>query len=149
MEPLYRANQLLEKSGLEPELLSLVHQRASQINGCAFCLALHWREAQALGEKGDRINGLAAWHEAPWYSERERAALEWTEALTLVAQTHVPDDVYARVSNVFSPEELVYLTLAITTINSWNRFAIAFRVPPARADETFAWLQSQKKHGAA
>ncbi|WIM12202.1 carboxymuconolactone decarboxylase family protein [Enhydrobacter sp.] len=114
-------------SGLEPALMELVKIRASQINGCAFCLHMHTRDARAKDEKEERIYLLDAWRESPLYSERERAALAWTEAVTLVSQTHVPDDVYEQARAEFSEEELVKLTLLITTINAWNRFAIGFR----------------------
>jgi AhpD family alkylhydroperoxidase len=114
-------------SGLEPALMELVKIRASQINGCAFCLHMHTRDARAKGEKEERIYLLDAWRESPLFSERERAALAWTEAVTLVSQTHVPDDVYEQARAEFSEEELVKLTLLITTINAWNRFAIGFR----------------------
>lgn len=140
--PLYAAAKVLAKSTLERELRCLVQVRASQINGCAFCLALHAREGDALGISLDRLMGVAAWQEASWYSDRERAALAWTEALTLVAQTHVPDDVYDEVRAVFTDRELADLTLAVTVINSWNRFAIAFRTPPEAAEAVFRRLQA-------
>ncbi len=114
-------------SGLEPSLMELVKIRASQINGCAFCLHMHTRDARAKGEKEERIYVLDAWRESPLYSERERAALAWTEAVTLVSQTHVPDEVYEQARSAFSEEELVKLTLLVVTINGWNRFAIGFR----------------------
>ena len=115
------------QSGLDPSLVGLVEIRASQINGCAFCLHMHTRDARARGETEQRIYLLDAWRESPLYSERERAALAWTEALTLVSQTHVPDDVYEQTKAVFSEEELAKLTLLVVTINAWNRFSIAFR----------------------
>ena len=114
-------------NGLEPALIELVKIRASQINGCAFCLHMHTRDARAKGEKEERIYLLDAWRESPLFSARERAALAWTEAVTLVSQTHVPDDVYEQARAEFSEEELVKLTLLVTTINAWNRFAISFR----------------------
>lgn len=138
--PLYEQGKLLAQSGLEPTLLGLVELRASQLNGCAFCLALHVREAQALGESIDRLAGLSAWREAPWYTARERAALEWTEALTLVAREHPEADIVARMREHFSDREIVYLTLAVSTINTWNRFNIAFGTPAERADEVFEML---------
>jgi AhpD family alkylhydroperoxidase len=113
--------------GLEPSLMELVKIRASQINGCAFCLHRHTRDARAKGENEERIYVLDAWRESPFYSARERAALAWTEAVTLVSQTHVPDDVYELARAEFSEEDLVKLTLLVTTINAWNRFAISFR----------------------
>lgn len=113
--------------GLEKRLVELVKIRASQLNGCAYCLEMHTREARTAGETEARLHLLAAWRESPLYTERERAALAWTEAVTLVADTHVPDDVFAAARARFTEAELVKLTLAITVINGWNRFAIAFR----------------------
>ena len=113
--------------GLESKLMELVKIRASQINGCAFCLNMHTHDARANGESEERIYLLDAWRESPLYTAHERAALAWTEAVTLVSQTHVPDTVYDEVRAEFEPEELVKLTLLITTINAWNRFAISFR----------------------
>lgn len=117
----------VRSSGLEHSLYELVKIRASQINGCAFCLEMHTREARAAGETEARLHLLAAWRESPLYSVRERAALAWTEALTLVAETHAPDDVFAEARAHFSEQELVHLTLAIGVINTWNRLAIGFR----------------------
>ena len=115
------------QSGLDPSLVGLVEIRASQINGCAFCLHMHTRDARARGETEQRIYLLDAWRESPLYSERERAALAWTEAVTLVNRTHVPDEVYDQTRAVFSDEEMAKLTLLVVTINAWNRFSIAFR----------------------
>ncbi len=130
----YRAMSQLEhyvrNSGLEASLLELMKIRASQLNGCAYCIDMHTKDARAAGESEQRIYLLSAWREAPFYSERERAALEWTEALTLIADNHVPDDFYERVAAHFSNEELVNLTLAVVTINGWNRIAISFRSEP-------------------
>lgn len=140
VRPLHDAAKLLAQSGLEPNLLVLVELRASQLNRCAFCLALHMREGQALDESSDRLSGLPAWREASWYSARERAALEWTEALTLVAQAQPGGDLLARMREHFSDREIVYLTLAVNTINAWNRFNVAFGTPPERADEVFRML---------
>jgi AhpD family alkylhydroperoxidase len=122
--------QFVDSSSLEKPLMELVKMRASQINGCAYCLDMHSKDARALGETEQRLYALNAWRETPFYTERERAALEWTETVTLISQTHAPDDVYERVAKQFTPEELANLTLAITTINSWNRLAIAFRIVP-------------------
>ena len=141
VRPLFEAGRYLAGTGLEPALRVLVDLRASQINGCAFCLAMHSREAAELGESGDRLSGLPAWREAPWYSDRERAALEWTEALTLVADQEVSDELYTRVRAQFDERELVALTLAINVINAWNRFAIAFRTPPESADAVLKRLR--------
>lgn len=121
-----------EAGGLEHGLLELVKTRASQINRCAFCLDMHTREARAAGETEARLHMLAAWEEATCYTERERAALGWTEALTLIAQTGAPDAAYAALAAQFSPEEQVRLTLAIVTINGWNRFAVGFRAVPGQ-----------------
>lgn len=137
---LFEASKALEHSELEPALLALVELRASQLNRCAFCLALHRREGKALGESDDRLFGVAAWREAPWYSARERAALEWTEALTLVANGHPSDDLLARMQEQFSRKELVYLTHAVALINTWNRFNVAFKTSPAGAEATFKAL---------
>jgi AhpD family alkylhydroperoxidase len=122
--------QYVDGCGLERQLLELVKIRSSQINGCAYCIDMHTKDARALGESEQRIYMLSAWRESPFYSDRERAALEWAEALTLISEGHVPDDVYARASKQFSPEELVNLSVAVATINSWNRLAIPFRAVP-------------------
>lgn len=119
----------VRESGLERPLLELVKIRSSQINGCAFCLDMHWKDALAAGEDIQRLYMLDAWREAPFYTERERAALAWTEAVTLVAATHVPDDVYAQARQSFTEQELVNLTLAVVAINGWNRLSISFRTP--------------------
>jgi AhpD family alkylhydroperoxidase len=117
----------LHGSTLGSRLLHLVEIRASQINGCAQCLDMHTQDARAEGETEQRLYALDAWRETPFFDERERAALEWTEAVTLVAETHVPDDVYERVKQHFNEQELIDLTLAITQINVWNRLNVAFR----------------------
>ena len=115
------------RSSLERPLIELVRLRASQINGCAFCVDMHATDARKAGESERRLAAVTVWNEAPFFSDRERAALEWTEALTRVEQTHVPEDVWQRVKPFFTPEELVDLTLLVGAINTWNRFAIAFR----------------------
>jgi AhpD family alkylhydroperoxidase len=120
----------VRQAGLDQRLLHLVRMRASQINGCAYCLDMHSKDTRANGETEQRLYGLEAWRETPYYSERERAALEWTEALTLVADTHVPDDVYERVRQQFSEDELAHLSLAVVAINGWNRLNIAARTVP-------------------
>src|SRR3954469_22968427 len=109
----------VSKAGFDGKLLDLVRIRASQINGCAYCLDMHTKEARAAGETEQRIYTLRAWRETPFFTARERAALEWTEAVTLVSETHVPDDIYARVSQHFEEAELVALTFAVVVINSW------------------------------
>lgn len=127
---LFEVQRAVNSSGLEPGLLQLVEMRASQINGCAYCIDMHSKDLRAGGETEQRIYALNAWRETPFYTDRERAALAWTEAVTLVSQTHVPDDVYEGVRRHFSETEMGYLTLAITAINSWNRMAISFRTVP-------------------
>ncbi len=115
--------------GLEHSLLELVKLRASYLNGCAYCVDMHSKDARAAGETEQRIYAVPVWRETPFFSDRERAALEWTEAVTMIANNGVPDELYARVSGHFSPKELVDLTTAITAINAWNRMAISFRSP--------------------
>ncbi|HZL31597.1 MAG TPA: carboxymuconolactone decarboxylase family protein [Pseudolabrys sp.] len=131
---IYQAVSALQKyvdqSGLDAKLRELIKIRASQINGCAHCLAMHTRDARKIGETDERMHLLDAWREAGVFTKKERAALAWTEAVTLVSQTHVSDEVYATVREQFSEKEIVDLTAAVAAINTWNRFAIAFRVPP-------------------
>jgi len=119
----------LHGCSLEANLIHLVKLRVSQINGCAYCIDMHWKDLRALGESEQRLYELAAWDETDFYSERERAALAWAESLTAIAETHAPDEVYEEVRRQFSEKELVDLALVITTINAWNRLAIAFRAP--------------------
>ncbi len=121
--------QAVRESPLEPGLLELVRQRASQINGCAFCLDMHSKDARASGEDEQRLHVLAAWREAPFYSDRERAALAWCEALTLLPETGAPDADYDALTEHFSEEEIAALTYAIVAINGWNRLAVGFRSP--------------------
>ena len=130
LHALYAIEKSIRKSGLELKTLELVRMRASQINGCAFCLDMHSKDARAEGETEQRLYGLNAWRETPYYTDRERAALEWTEAVTLVSRDQVPDEVYERVRTQFSESELAMLTLAVASINSWNRIAISFRAVP-------------------
>jgi AhpD family alkylhydroperoxidase len=126
----------VKATGLESSLLHLIKLRASQINGCAFCIDIHSKEARADGETEQRIYLLDAWREAPFYSDRERAALAWTEAVTLISQGHAPDEVYEQARQEFSEDELMKLNLAIVSINGWNRFAIAFRAVPGQHQPT-------------
>ncbi|GEL73231.1 carboxymuconolactone decarboxylase family protein [Myxococcus virescens] len=131
--------RFVRNCGLEHPLLDLVKTRASQLNGCAYCIDMHTKDARVAGETEQRLYALSAWRETPFYTERERAALEWTEALTLISQNDVTDELYDRVRQHFSEEALVSLTMAVITINGWNRIAIPFRSvpgsyqPPARA----------------
>jgi AhpD family alkylhydroperoxidase len=127
MKPMMALEESVAHSGLEKPLIELVKIRASQINGCAFCIHMHTRDARAGGETEERIYLLDAWRESPLYTARERAALAWTEAVTLVSQTHVPDAVYDEVRTQFDEKDLVKLTMLLVAINGWNRIAISFR----------------------
>jgi AhpD family alkylhydroperoxidase len=137
VKALYGLSQAAAQGGLERSLVELVKIRASQLNGCAYCIDMHTKDARALGESEQRIYALSAWRETPFFTPRERAALDYAEAVTLVAETHVPDDVYERVREHFSEEEVVSLTFSTIVINSWNRLALASRTlagtyqPPA------------------
>ena len=119
----------LAKSSLEPQLINLIDFRVSQINGCAYCLDMHSKDLRAAGETEQRLYTIAAWREAPFYSERERAALAWAEAVTRLNDGNVPDEVYEEARHQFSEEELIDLTVAVTTINTYNRINIAFKTP--------------------
>ena len=123
-------HKYLEHCGLERQLLDLVYLRASMMNGCAYCVDMHWKDLRASGEREDKLYMLSAWRESPIYSDRERAALEWTEAVTRLTDGDVPDPVYDRVKQRFTDVELANLTLAVATINSWNRLNVAFRRAP-------------------
>jgi AhpD family alkylhydroperoxidase len=120
----------LTKSGLDKSLVDLISLRASQINGCAYCIDMHWKDLRAAGESEQRLYGLDAWEESPYYTDRERAALAWTEAVTNVREGHVPDEVYEQVRRSFSEKELAELTLAVVAINGWNRLNIGLRTVP-------------------
>ena len=136
MQALLTYSAASKASALEPALKGLVKVRASQINGCAYCIDMHSREARAEGEREERLYLLDAWQESPLYTARERAALAWTDALTRIADTRAPDDAYEAVRAVFSERELVELTVGIGLINTWNRIAIGFRrVPPVRTEK--------------
>ena len=139
-EAMLGLEKYLHQSGLEETLLDLVKLRASQINGCAYCIDMHWKDLRSIGESEQRLYGLDAWPESPYYTDRERAALAWTEAVTKIREGHAPDDVYEQARAQFSEKQLADLTLAIATINAWNRLAISARsVPgtyqPAKARE--------------
>jgi len=127
---MYGVERYVKKSGLEPTLLGLVKVRGSQINQCAFCIDMHTREARAHGATEQRLYGLTAWRETPFFTPRERAALAWTEALTLVSQDQVPDSVFELARKEFSESELVDLSMAVVAINGWNRLSIGFRAVP-------------------
>jgi AhpD family alkylhydroperoxidase len=130
MQAMYSLQKYVEECGLEGSLLELVKTRASQINGCAYCIDMHTKDARANGETEQRLYALNVWREAPFYTDRERAALAWTEAVTLIGEGHAPDHVFEQVRAHFSEEELVNLTMAIVAINGWNRLAIPFRTVP-------------------
>jgi AhpD family alkylhydroperoxidase len=115
---------------MDPTLCALVKIRASQLNGCAYCIDMHTKDARLAGETEQRLYALSAWRETPFFTNRERAALEWTEAVTRVGDTHVPDEIHGRVSALFDEDEMVALTFAVVVINAWNRLAVSFRVPP-------------------
>jgi AhpD family alkylhydroperoxidase len=117
------------ESRIERTLFELVKIRASQINECAYCIDMHTKDARLAGETEQRIYALSAWRETPFFNERERAALEYTEAVTRIGESHVPDDLFERVTAQFTEDEIVALTFAVVVINSWNRFAISFRAP--------------------
>ena len=125
-------DQYLAQCGLDESLLHLVRLRASQLNGCAYCLDMHWKDLRAIGEGEQRLYSLDAWRECPYYSDRERAALEWTEAVTLIADGHAPDAVHEQARAQFSERELSDLTLAVAAINAWNRLSIAARLVPGQ-----------------
>ena len=130
----------VHQCGLEQPLLELVKVRASQINGCAYCVDMHTKDARAGGETEQRLYAVTVWEETPFFTERERAALAWTEAVTLVGKDHVPDEVYQQAHRSFDEKELVDLTLAIIAINGWNRLAVSFRVVPG------TYLPASRKH---
>ena len=139
MQAFVEFSNAMAKDGVEPSLAELVKIRASQINHCAYCLHMHTREALAQGESELRLTMLACWEESPLYTDRERAALAWTEALTLLPETKAPDAVYAQLQAHFTPEEQVKLTMLIGIINAWNRFGVGFRsVHPAHLSEKAA-----------
>jgi AhpD family alkylhydroperoxidase len=127
---MFALEKYLSECGLEHGLTHLLKMRASQINGCAYCIDMHSKDARALGETEQRLYSLDAWRETPFYTDRERAALTWIEAVTLVSQTHVPDSVYEEVRSYFSEKEIVDLTFVAATINAWNRLAISLRAVP-------------------
>src|SRR5689334_21891293 len=130
MNAMLGLERYVRQSGLPENLVHLVRLRVSQINGCAYCLDMHSKDLRAAGETEQRLYLLDAWRESPMYTDRERAALEWAEAVTLITQGHVPDEVYERVRAQFSEEELINLTMAVVAINSWNRLNIALRTVP-------------------
>lgn len=136
IKAMQKLEHAIRASGLEPGLIDLVKVRASQLNGCAFCIDMHIKDARQRGESEQRLYSLNAWAETPFYTNRERAALSWTEALTNIQQGHASDEAYEIASAQFNESELVNLTLAITTINAWNRIALGFRMVPGTYQPT-------------
>jgi len=130
LKALYGLEQIARERGIERQLLHLIRTRVSQINGCAYCIDMHTKDARAEGETEQRLYGLSAWRETPFYTPRERTALEWAETLTLIGSHHVPDELYARTREHFTEAELIGLTFAVIAINDWNRLAIPFRAEP-------------------
>jgi len=130
LQTMLNLEKYISGAGLDEKMVELMKMRASQINGCAYCLDMHSIDARAIGESEQRLYALNAWRETPFFSDRERAALAWTEAITLVSETHVPDEVFEEVKKYFSEKEIVDLTLVATAINMWNRIAIAMRAVP-------------------
>ncbi len=131
VKALVNLDNVINKSGLEKSLLEIVKLRASQINGCAYCVDVHCTDARKNGESERRLHAVAVWDESPFFTERERAALAWTEAVTLLSETHAPDNIYQEVLKHFNEKETVDLTFAIIAINAWNRVAVSFRKLPA------------------
>lgn len=129
-EAMLGLEKYLQQCGLEERLLDLMKLRVSQVNGCAYCIDMHWKDLRSIGEEEQRLYGLDAWEESPYYTERERAALAWAEAVTNIRDGHVPDQVYEHVRKHFSERELADLTLAVAAINAWNRLAISARAVP-------------------
>ena len=140
---MYGLEHFVRNCGLEHSLLELVKMRASQLNGCAFCIDMHSKDARAAGETEQRLYALSAWRETPFFSDRERAALEWTEALTLISENQVSDELYQRARQQFTEEELVNLSMAVVAINGWNRLAISFRSVPGSYQAKAAGRRTQ------
>lgn len=147
----YRAminlDRYVRSSGLEHSLLELIKIRTSQINGCAYCIDMHTKDARAAGETEQRIYALSAWRETPFFTERERAALAWAEAVTLISENDVPDELYNSVRQRFSEKEIVDLTLAVVMINGWNRIAIPFRSVPGSYQPKHTQVIQEQTHG--
>lgn len=131
----------LHESGLEESLVHLIKLRASQMNGCAYCIDMHWKDSKAVGQPDQKLYELNAWEECPFYTDRERAALAWTEAVTQVAESRVSDEVYEKMRQHFSEKEVADLTLAVATINAWNRLAISARTEPGTYQVSQARVQ--------
>lgn len=130
LQAMYGLERYIRACGIEERLVYMIKVRASQMNGCAYCIDMHWKDARAVGENEQRLYGLDAWRESPFYSDRERAALEWTEAITFISSSHVPDELYEEVRKHFTEKELADLTFIVATINTWNRLVIPARVVP-------------------
>jgi AhpD family alkylhydroperoxidase len=139
----------VRQCGLEHSLLELVKLRASQLNGCAYCVDMHTKDARAAGETEQRLYAVAVWEETPFFTDRERGALAWTEAVTFISQNHVPEDVYQLARKQFSEKELVDLTMAIIAINGWNRLAISFRTVPGTYQPAATQLAASGRSASA
>jgi len=148
MHAMLGLGKYLSVCGLEKTLVDLVNLRASQINGCAYCIDMHWKDLRAEGEKEQRLYGLDAWEESPYYTDRERAALGWTEAVTRLRHGHVPDEAFRNARRFFSEKELADLTLAVVAINGWNRLNIAFHAP-AGTYQPGQWAETKQPVGAS
>lgn len=136
IRPMRQIEAYTSSSGLEPSLLELIKLRASQINGCAYCIDMHTKDARANGETEQRLYATSAWRETPFYTDRERAALAWTEAVTQISQDHIPNSLYEEALRFFDEKELVALTMAVIAINGWNRLAISFETEPGTYEPT-------------
>jgi AhpD family alkylhydroperoxidase len=130
LQVMYGMERYIRECGLDSKLVHLMKVRASQMNGCAYCLDMHWKDAVADGEKEQRLYSLEAWRETPYYTDRERAALAWVESITFISSNHVPDELYEDVRKHFNEQELANLTFVAATINTWNRLVISARVVP-------------------
>jgi len=148
-EAVFGLEKYLHNCSIEQPLLHLIKLRASQLNGCAYCIDMHWKDLRAIGENEQRLYGLDAWEESPYYTERERAALAWTEAVTNLHPGHVPDEVFEKARHEFSEKELADLTLAIATINVWNRLSIAGRTVPGTYQSKLKPAQPAKSAAGA
>ncbi len=143
LKAMFGLQQYIQRSSLEPRLIKLVEVRASVLNGCAYCVDMHTKDSRALGESEQRLYAVPVWRETPFFTDRERAALAWTEVVTNVGQTGVPDSAYDDVRAVFSELETVELTMVIVTINSWNRLSVSFRPEPGSYQPRTAGREAQ------
>ena len=148
LKAMYALENYVRECGLEHRLLELVKVRASQMNGCAYCIDMHTKDARVLGESEQRLYAISVWRETPFFSDRERAALSWTEAVTAVGESHVPDEIYDMARRQFGERELVELTMAVIAINGWNRLGVSFRAVPATYSPAEPAAASQRLESA-